>query len=236
MYVVSGEAKTLLFEFIVDGEFVSPTDVSYTLLDGTGTAVTGYTAVPLTAAPQVVVMIPASQNTLATGRRLESRTVKVLFTVDGIIHTLTQRYMLHPSMNIVVSEDQVRSALGMYRDEVGNSDVDLVKAYLQVEGTLGQTVLETALSAGDLSTLNANNAILYKAALNIVPSLMMRAPARRVTDNVEFHRFGSPKFDVLQEELQAHYDEAVQAIDTGAELLPVTLFSTTTPTDPITNA
>jgi hypothetical protein len=237
MDVYVGEDASLEFEFKVDGEFVSPDTASFTVRDNAGAAIPSLTNVPIAlvdAETEAVVDVPLANNTVAGGKVFEARTVEVKFTYQGDTFRLRQSYRVLPWLNYTGTAADVRRELGVLDHEISDSDVDLVAAYIQVRNRVTDAVLVAALSAGDLTTIAANQAVVCKAALNLIPALQLRAAQMQGDDNQKFQRVAKLDFDKLEDQLTDRYEYGIEGVNPNA--LPTTqqYLSAATPVDAIT--
>lgn len=242
MNVYVGDDAALPFLFVVDGEFVSPTAASYTVRDHLGAAMAGLSnvAIDLTGSPtQVVVPVLAAKNTVGDGMDFENRTVEVKFTFDAQVFTLRSSYRVTNWLNYVASADQVRAALGVMPHELPDADIDLQLSYFQLRDRVGNDVLVAALSAGDITNLNANNAIVYLTALGAVPTLQLRAAVSQQDDAHTFERLASLDFVMLAVQMADLYDAAavdLVPVDARPAVRDITFMVVSAPTDPVTGA
>lgn len=240
MDVSSGSTVEFPVEFKVAGAFIVPDSATYTLYDRSGVAVAAQTDQTITfTGSSVVVVIPGSYNTLTGDRKLEPRSVVVSYVKDSVTYEQTFRYRIIPFLNINITIHDIRAILGLGDDEVLKQDVDVYAAYLYVSGLItGDYTLDEILSGEDTAykAIQANNAIKYRAALSLIPSLMLRVPIRKITDNVQTHRYEGAEWDKLKADLQNQFDEAMeQILGISEEDGQMDLFLLTTRTDPVTN-
>lgn len=215
MDVTSGTSLELRFTFTVNKDYVSPTSATYTLYGRSGTVVAGMSDVVISLSPganSAGITIPYFYNELDGTNRIETRQVRVTYIVDNVRYYIEKKYRIIPQMNVHVEGHDVLNELGLFEEDYDPNSISLVNAYLHVENVLGQTQLETYLSQGSLNTLRANDAIKIRAAIDLIPSLMMRVGARHVTDNVQFHRFEGPDWELLKKRLLVQYEKALQPL------------------------
>lgn len=236
MYVTSGETANLRFVFL-DGRdtFIPDTNsVSYTVRDNTGTPIDDYEDVAVVTGPTtagITVSIPGDVNEI-TGK-IERRTVTVKATKAGQYWSLTQGYFISEWMNTWVTPKDVRDYLGVNADELPDDDMNLVTAYLSVEGELGASVLTTALASGTLDAVKANNAIMYRMAQDALPGLAYRIAQSETNGTLAFTRLAKLDLDKLIAETAKRYGEIVSdlgGISTGNR----TWFMFSTDLDPFT--
>ena len=238
-WVLTGSDLTTKVDFQVGGALVipDPGSVYLTIRDNAGAPIAPYNNQPQTVTGTYLeLVIPALVNTPATPGVLESRYLLVAFTYEGRPYTLRQSYRLSPFLTMTVSEDSVRSYLGLMPEELENGEIDLYGAYYELLGRVSS--LATLLQAGTAQSLRANKAIALQAAILLAPSLPARYAQRVVDADSEFAR--ATKFDPneLVDKLEAELDDLINdltALDPAAVTNP-TRFLVGTRTDPITGA
>lgn len=233
LYIHTHEPLTLALAFEVDGEFVTPDSgsVRYT--------VRGHDGQPLAGATDVVVAAPGTGVSLALPswihtrtRPVEKRSVVLTFIHAGQQHTVTRHYRVVDWLPMTASAADVRAYLGLSAAELPDDGVDLVEAYLAVAAAVGGEALAAALQAGTRQELVANRAIVYRAALDLLPALAFRVIASERSDAVAMSRLARLDAAALARDTAALYAEALAALTgAGAEVVG---FLVTTPTDPVT--
>lgn len=238
MDYVAGEDVVLAVRYRgPTGDYVTPDlgSVRYTVRDNDGAVVDGQVDVLVTTDPltvQSTLVIPAAANTLVG--RFAYRTVVVSFSAGGVPHQTKLRYRITPWLNHTVQPAQVRSYFGVNTSELADDDIDLMEAYLQVETEIGDpALLETLLSSGDARQININNAILYRAALNVLPSIQLRLAQEEADGSKRYTRFARLDMTKLEQATMALYTQAM-ADATGIPTPAKTLFMLSTQSDPIT--
>lgn len=236
MDVIGGQDATLRVAFELDGQPVVPDvgSVMYTVRGNSGAAVSGLTDVPVTTQSDttaVVITVAGLNNTLV--KRTERRTVVIRFAVGGQLYYLTRRYRVVPWLNHAVEPWAVRSFVGVNRQELGDSEIDLVHAYLEVEAVVGQTTFDTALAAGGLTSDKANLAIKYRAVLDVLPSLQLKVAKAEDNGTMKFQRLDKIDFRSLHLEAAGRLGELLTELsgrDSGSFVLGIL----SAPVDPIT--
>jgi hypothetical protein len=138
-----------------------------------------------------------------------------------------------PLLIHTASPQGVRELLGINANELADEAIDLVTAYFEVEDEVTKTLLDAALTSGTTKEVAANQAILARAALNVLPSLRHRIAQKETDGMVGFDRPEIKDFDHLHHELTARYGEAVSKV-TGRTPLGYQMAVFTQPVDPIT--
>lgn len=235
MYVYDGEGASLLFEFIVGGEYVSPSSAIYTLRGHDGTAVLTDQSIVLAAgATDAVVAVGAANNALSGSQVVQNRYVDVQFVVNGQIYRLRQTYTIIEYPLYTASVADVRALIGLFDHELKDSEVDIHSAYLDVEKTVTSSILSAAFAAADRTNVQANKAIACQAALSILPSLRLRAIQKTGDDNIEVSRFSKVDFDQIEAAISLQYSRALFDLNPSATSTDPNLMTVTAPIDPIT--
>jgi hypothetical protein len=241
MDTLVGEASPNLVQFIVDGEFVVPSSASYSVRDNAGAVLAGLSDVAISLGAtdtQATITVAADKNTVANGLMFENRTVTGKFTHEGNIYPFRYSYRVLPFLNHTVTPDDVRSVLGVLKHEISDDeDIDLTASYYLVQERVGASALTTALAAGDLTTQYANWAIMYRAAMDLVSSLQLRAAVAQGDDNITFERFAKIDWQALWDSLNETYEGSIWSMipvaDRPLVVQPLALV-VSAPTDVIT--
>ncbi|MDH7796427.1 MULTISPECIES: hypothetical protein [unclassified Beijerinckia] len=211
--------------------------VTWSLYGGNGARISGPTAIT-TAAMQSEVIVPLapSDHTITAPARFERRTVVLDWQTDGVSHTSRQTYRVLPFLNTSANADAVRTLLALTPDELRDEEVDIVRAYFQIESEVTQAVLDVGLSSGTLIEFSLNQAIVCEAALPCLNTIELRAAAVNTDGVQKFERYKSGiDFDALRARVQGMKLEALDSA-AGIEIDDPTLVVLTQPTDVITGA
>ncbi|BCJ91784.1 hypothetical protein IZ6_25190 [Terrihabitans soli] len=209
----------------------------YTVYDQAGEPITGLIDVPLSTGPtttRTIISISQTYTSISSGR-FSKLTVIVRFVHGGMPHTLRIPVRLVPFINYSASPADVRSYCGVNASELPDGDIDIFEAFLTIESIVGQTELAAALAAGTKVEVSANMAILYAAALSVLPSLQLRVAQRQSDGPLTFDRAPIKDFSKLYGETQSLLTEALNLV-TGRSEGDNPLLVLTTPVDPITGA
>ncbi|WP_419902126.1 hypothetical protein [Kiloniella sp.] len=236
--VTDGDDFTLRFDFVELGEFISPdlNSVTYTVRDNNGVVIATQNNIAVSTSEdttEVTITIPGSVNSNTLNR--EYRFVILKYTYQGNSKVLTQQYRVTPWLNIGTSTERVRARLGVTSSELPDQDIDLYEAYFTLDEKLGDTVLNTALTSGNINADNANNTLEVVAALKAFPSLQLRIAQVDKADTHEFRRLSKIDFQQLHQTLIEKYSELVNKLS-GSTETQFNLFSVVTPTDAITGS
>jgi hypothetical protein len=186
--------------------------VKYTLYDDAGAAIdTDVALAPAAAANYVVVPVVAAKNAIT--QRYEKRTLVVKYTVNGAGYTSVVRYRLVPLLNIETGPDDVRRALGVGSEELGDDEIDIASSYFAVEDEATQSTLEAALAGVPADRKAANDAILYSTVLDCLPSLSLRVAQSQEDGALKFSRFSKgPDFAEIRQDAQDRLSAAMSAL------------------------
>lgn len=238
LYFTEGEDVPVRILFKNGGETFIPdaNSVYYTVRDNDGQTVVGHTNVAVSTGATtaaVTITVPAIVNQI-TGK-IEQRTVQVKATRGGIPWNTSVAYHLTEWLNFSVRPPQVRKYLGVNEGELPDEDIDLVRAYLQVELDIGEENFAEALSSGTMEAIRANDAIMYQAALQILPGFALRIAQQETNGTLGFQRYSKFDFDRLWAETAALYGDIVADLSLTDRVTP-TLVAFSTQIDPFTNA
>lgn len=225
----SGTPLTQLVEFsygFPDG------DVSWELLDGTGTSVANGVVTPEAGSASAVVSLTSNQNSITNSALSSPRELHWFYTVGGILYEDRRRYTLEAFLPLGVSETGVRAKLGVEPDELEDEKINLVSAYLRFQDKVTKAKLDAVT---DLAALQARDGIEALAALDVLPTLQVYLAAKESSGTNQFQRT-SIDWDKLRAALEAKVSEGYTAVD---PLLDETaafgaLFVTVVMNDPVT--
>lgn len=181
----------------------------------------------------ILARIPAEHNQITTA--FSRRVVRISAERGGIPFEAVAMYRLTPQILYTVTPKDVRSFLGVNEGELPDDEVDLSGTYLNLEFDMGRDKLVAALTSGDQAELRANEAILYKTVLDVIPSLANRVAVEETDGALSFKRNARKDFAELKKSAEDRLSAALAVInpvnDPGYSIL-----ITTTDADPITGA
>jgi hypothetical protein len=237
---LSGETINLSFRYGEGDEPIIPDigSVTYTVFDHSGSAIAGLENVPITTGAstfQSTIEIPAIHNTIDPTKNFERRTVVVRYQKNSLYYYQRVVFRIIPFLAYTITAENVRTFLGVNKHELPDSDIDLFASYLFVrEAFTDPSDLTDALLSGTQSELLANEAIVMRAAIDIIPSLQNRV-AQSEKDGVRgFDRIKIKDFSELLAEAYRRYNGAIALIGSNTIALDYTLLVTTQDADPIT--
>jgi hypothetical protein len=240
MDILIGSSVTLQLRFERNGEPVIPTNgtVFYTVRGHDGSPISGLVDVPVTTGPTdtiASITIDAMHN--GATRRIEKRFVTYRYVVQGWPLERTINYRLIPFLNITVTKDQVRSALGgIGQVELRDDEIDIVRAYLQIETSVTADLLSAVLDLGDDAEMQANEAILWQAALNVIPAVKLRVMQKETDGPISFQRGDITKLlEQLEADLRSKLLASINLVS-GRTISSYPLIIFALPTDVITGA
>lgn len=239
MDAIVGKAYTLRFDFVHDGEYVVPdlASVTYTAYDNAGAAIAGHTAVAVNTDSNtnfVSIQLPSGVQTVAGGKILEHRRVRIDYTYQSKSYNLVQSYLVTAALNHHVSPRDVISYLAIKDGEIFESEVQLTPAYFELRDLLGSSVFDAALVSGLISQVRINDAIKYRAAQRLLATIELRALRRAGGDSLNFARFEKIDFEGIKASIAADLSSAIE--DMGAAATTPSLLLLTTPDDVFTGA
>jgi len=233
-YFTADTEVNIPFEFIVDNELVVPEvdSVFYTLRDNDGSVLASNKLVETFAdTTKAIITITASHNSIDTD--IEKRTVILSYIVNNIPYSSVIHYKLTTYLNHTVTHKDVRAVLGVEPRELPDHSIDIISSYFDVKNDL-TAVLATVLTAGDRTSLLANKAITYKAAMNALFALQSGMLSEEASDNISYKKL-LDRFDFhhFAGYLNNTYRDLIRQIDSVGDT-NITFVSIATPTDPIT--
>lgn len=235
--VYNAEASSVTVHFIVDGETVVPdvSSVFYTLRDHDGTTklVDNDPIVTDLTTTEVHIPVTVGHNTIAADT-VENRYVRVNFAVNGKSYYISKRYSISDFIPLTGTPEDVRGALGLRPSEVNDEEVDLIANYFELKNDVGAP-LDTALVATDHTNIAANRAIVLQTALQLLPSLKLRAIQIEQWDVNQQRRYAKIDWEALQLELSGELGDLIGQM-TGTGSTPQLMGVFTTRPDPITGA
>lgn len=226
-------------DFIQDGDFVVPDigSVTYSVRDNLGNLVAGHTNIPVVTdetTTRISIHLPASVNGMDAAKDVENRAVIIRYTVSGYPFQVLVKYRLTKWLNLLVTEEDVRAQLGVTVFELPDDHVDIVNAYLEVKSDLsGSKNLDQILVEGTRRTYRANRAVVYRAALEALPSLQLRVLLKEQSDTVSMQRLGDIDLERLRRETARLYSATLAAIRGESEGI-LSLLLSPLPLDPVT--
>lgn len=224
------------FELLfADGQ--TPATITYTVRGNDNLPIVGLTNLTATvpaAALSTELAIPPSGSVIGSGY-FEMRTLSWAYdTKSGSV-----RYRVDALLPFGVSEEGVRTKLGVMDDELDPGDIDLTAAYLKFATPLvAQASLTAAATAGDLTTIKIVDAVEATAALQLLPSLQLKLAKTRSSGTNKFDRQTAPDWEMLREYLAGLVAAGAAAIDVPSDAFGGTgfLLAFSTRVDPITNS
>ncbi len=180
---------------------------------------------------RVLVTVPAAHNEITTS--FSRRILSITAERGGVPFHVSATYRLLPTIEYTVRPADVRGFLGVNESELPDEDVDLAHALLDLEFQTSRAVMSAALTSGEVAELRANEAILYRAAINIIPSLTNRVAQQETDGALSFRRHTRKDFSDLLKVAEGRLSAAMVVINPRNDPGYSYLLTTTDP-DPIT--
>lgn len=221
-------------QFQLNGEPVSPSSATITIVDNTGsdTSVDGVSLTIPTAATSVIFTIPADVNETTVPNAL--RYVQIAFVYLGQTHYISDVYLLRASLLMPITKDDVRRLTTMTSSELPDENIDLFAAYNELNSDLGG-VLPTLIADGSEFVPQIQLALAAKAAVNSCLLLELMLMQSEQSDNTIYKRFSKIDFEAMLARLRGLYDTNLILISEVTVAVP-TIFIAAVGTDPITGA
>lgn len=240
MDFLTGTDVSLNIVFEADGQTLVPDtgSVKLNLRDHEGTLlITNQTVTVGPGLTNVAILIAATHNTLTVDQKFARRVAQITFTSGGQTYNIFRTYRVNAWLNHDVTPNTVRSLLGVNSNDLPDSAIDILKAYLQVELQLSNYALDIndKLITGDISAINTNKAIACVAALDCLASLRLGVSQQEDNGALSFSRFSDMDWDALEASIRGQLEDAFEQV-VDEEVTSPTLLVFTTRTDPITGA
>lgn len=237
---LSDQDQAFVLMFLVDGQYVIPDSGSVVAsLRGNDGSLLGGTVATTVSGTQATAVTTSLQNSLPDGKLFEARYLQLDYAVNGVPCVVKHPYRIHKFIPHTVDCDTVRALVGAEFQELPDSAIDVTAAYFSLVNSYG-TRLSDALVRSDIASIEANNAIALKAAVELCHSLPTRLLQIEKSDTSQAQR-SDVDFLKLEEDLKGKLTASLDII-TGileGRDVPVaitTLFSVTKQTDAITGA
>lgn len=201
--------------------------VVYSLLGNNNLPVAGFNAVsvvPAAGALSITLVIPGTANT-CTLPLFEGRTLTWIYTTTTGVVTQSVRYRVEKPIPFFVSNQGVRSKLGVEDNEVEDRDIDLLMAYATLSSKYETGVLDAYAPLGNINTLRIINAIEATAALRVLPSLQLAVAKSEDSGTNKYSRFNAVDWDALRAGLEAHL-VVVDDLIAPTEYVGIIMFTT----------
>lgn len=233
MWFYANEDVTVVIDYMVDGDFVIPSEASYTLRSHNGLAVGSGVLTPTTTT--ATILVPAAANAIDSASLFENRFVLLKFTHNGKPYTLVKPYKLTNFVPMTATPDDVRRLTGLMLNELPDNDIDLNAAYFQLFDTYG-TNFSNQLVATDFRGRQSNEAIALQAAIDIASSFPFRVPVSAGSEDAKFARVAKLDFAEMERELRRRLQQNLTQVISTISETSVGIFSVSSPTDPYTGA
>lgn len=157
-------------------------DVTWRLSGHDGLIEAGTVAVPA-GAVSVALRASALNNTLAAGQLFAYRDLEWSYDVAGVVINGETRYTVEARLPIGVTTDGVRRKLGVDVNDLPDSDISLVKAYISFRDAVTAEVLDAAPESFTII-----DAIEAQAALDVLPTMTVRVAAAEESGTDKYKR------------------------------------------------
>jgi hypothetical protein len=184
-------------------------DITWELLDGTGTTVASGAVTPAVDSVSAIIALTGAQNTIEAGAVSSPRELQWSYTVGAVLHNGRHRYRLEIFLPFGVSEQGVRRKLGLEDEELDDDSIDLATAYQAFQELVGAA--ELAAATGYTAQL-ACDAIEALAALPILPPLQVSLASKESSGTNQYQR-GKVDWDQLRAQLELYVQNGALAVD-----------------------
>jgi hypothetical protein len=240
-YITTNKDYSYKIDFIVDGEYISPSSANITLTKNDSSVVGGINQTALTIATDATsatYLISASNNikTLDT----EIRYITVNFTHNAKPYTIKDFYQVVAALEIPVSTADVKNIIGLSDKELPDEMIDIYAAFNDVTSETDSAGVDTTtiLTTGSSLLPALQEAVKFKAAINSLLGIETLILQSEQADNTIYKRFSTIDFNEILARLNNKYNAAILKLSgVGAgEAATSTLLIISTGTDRITNA
>jgi hypothetical protein len=208
----AGQALTQLVEF-TDG--FPDGNITWELLNGTGSQVTNGTVTPAPSAVSSVIAVAAVDNgIIEAGALSEPRELHWSYTVAGLLKSGRLRYRLDAFLPLGVSEGGVRNKLGLETHELEDEAIDLVGAYSRFRDQVTAAALDAAAGS---AALKARDAIEATAAIGQIPALQVKLAAKQSSGTDQFQR-EKIDWNMIRGQLDQYIAEGIAAVNPELDL------------------
>ena len=212
-YIQDGESGYFFADFLFRGEFrvADPGSVTYTLYGADGSAVAGQIDVDVSTGETsqgVAFTIDGAYNTLTGDNILEGRRVRLNMTVGGRPEKIDFLYRVITPTNFYPNPSSVRNLLGISEEELPDEDIDCYATFVKM-----YDLLADALETSGSQAIAAQNAIYVRTAMDIIPSLQLRANQKESDGNFDLTRFAKIDWAALTGALSERLAEEMGIVD-----------------------
>lgn len=233
--VIAGESASFAIR-LGDGQPVIPdaNSLSYSVFGHDGAVLAGLQDVAMaTGNATIMVPVPGSAHAVGPGLSFERRKVIVSYQVTGQTRMEVLRYRVTPEPVWSVTMEDIRSWIGVRKDELEDGAIDLYEVYLELRELMNPGMLDAALGSGTRLEMVANEALKMLAVLRILPSLKNRMAQSESNGIIAYERPMISDFDLLAATAQGRLSSAM-ALLSGVSPGSMNFVLTTTNSDPVT--
>ena len=195
-------------------------DLTYTLYNSDGDEVETNTVPIADGQLSYTINIPAASNSL-TKPLFDQMTLEWEYDTSNEAITNSTTYTIHAPIGFPVSNEGVRSMLGVDKAEQPDDEISLFQGYLSFRQMVGEnTDLTPYRDAGDFNSYKVTKAIEAATALMIFPTLQVRLPKIYDSGTSKYERWTTINWDALHAEISGKIGDAMELVNIDAELWP----------------
>lgn len=199
-------------------------NVTWQVIGSNGVVLDSGVIDPAADAVSTIIAVDAEHNALAGGDLLSYRDVTWSYSVNGQTIYDEMRYTIEARLPFGLSQDGVRTKLGVEANDLPNAEISLVAAYYALAGMVTEPTLNAAVLLGSHSQLQIRDAIEALAALALLPTMVVRVAAKESSGTQQYQR---QKIDWVQVQL------SLEATISAGRLILVPTFDVTTDFGPL---
>lgn len=212
--------------------------VTYTLLDSAGNVVGGVSDETYKFSGEISALdlqFDESCHIIGEGKDFDSRFVLITYTKNKKSTVIRQSYRVIPFLPYTISADDVYGLLGIGRDTVSETTIDIFGSYILLKQLIGDKFVE-ALSSGTDSAVKANRALLLKTALGLEKAIPLGVPKVETDNIVSETRYTMTMDDLLKlfDDIRDELKDLVSEIAEEDGQYDIAAFIIPYMTDPIT--
>lgn len=164
---------------------------------------------------------------LVSSTPLRFFSITITFQCEGVTRVYRDIIRAHTDYMLIYGPQDVRNMLGVSREELPDTDVDL---YL----SLSDLYDEFQTDFYNIDIMQSNRLVLYKECLRQCPSLGLKALQKNEADDIRKTRFANVNIKALREDIENRYNALRSSLSIGDPIPVDPILSFVTRTDPFT--
>lgn len=216
--IEAGKKFRQLVQFL-SGDLTS--DFTYTLYNGAGAVVVTDTITIAAGTVSYVIEITEVQNTL-NNPLFEQMTLEWSYTTATQAVDESLKYTIYLPIPFAVTHDGVRDMLGVNSDELSDSEIDFLSAYVKFRDEVGDsTDLSSYENAGNFDSYRITRSIEAAAAMAVFPTLQLRLPKKYDSGTSSYERWTTIDWEALANKINDAFNDGILVVDPAYEPFPL---------------